>query len=98
MARDTSVSSGQIRTISGLPAMDAAQAGRWARGLLMMHNRQAETLTIDQALNVHMTALTRVDITGGTPASGQWIAGDVEHDFVNSTTRATLFRVVDTII
>ena len=27
--------------------MDAAQAGRWARGLTLMHNRDAERVTLE---------------------------------------------------
>lgn len=96
IARDAAVS-GNNAPILSLPATDNAQAGRWARGLLLMHNRKAEELTIEQGLNTGLSAMTRIEVTGETDMTGQWIAEEVEHDFLGGRTLAKLFRVIDTI-
>ena len=97
VARDAGASGSNAEVFTHLPAMNNAQAGRWARGLLLMHNRRAEDLTIEQTLDTSLSALTRVDVTGGTDMTGEWIADEVEHDFVNARTTAKLLRVVRTI-
>ena len=79
------------------PAREAAQAARWARGALLWRNRQAESLTIESEFNRGLTALARIDVTGGTDCSGEWLAQTVEHDLYNGTTRARLVRCVETI-
>lgn len=97
-ARDTAAKGGNTLTLTHLPAMNSEQAGRWARGLLMMHNRKTESVTLDITLNTRLTAMTRVDITGGTDMTGQWIVEEAEHDLFNRTTTAKLLRVVDSIL
>ncbi len=97
IARDTGIGGNSAPTITTLPARSAAQAGRWARNLLKAHNRQAEELRIEQRLNAKMGALTRIDITGETDASGAWIVEEAEHDLLHRSTSALLYRVTDTI-
>lgn len=96
-ARDANAAGGAPLTVGGLPAMDAAQAGRWARGLLLHHNRRADSLTVDSRINPGMTALVRVRVTGATCADGYWLVDEAEHDFVNDTTRTKMLRIVQTI-
>ena len=96
-ARDTNVDGSNIRVITTLPAMNAMQAGRWARNLLKDNNRQAEEVLIDQRLNTNMTALSRVSIDGGTDMDGEWIIEESEHDLKNKNTTSKLYRVIDSI-
>lgn len=76
---------------------DAATAGRWARGLLLCKNRQAEKLTLHSRFRAEWTAMLRADVTGGTTADGKWLMDEVEHDFVAGTSRVTLVRCIETI-
>lgn len=96
-AFDSSVGGGVHPIISTLPALDNAQAGRWARGLLLDHNRTAEVLELGMEYNAGMTALARIDIESSTDAAGEWVVDEVEHDFVILKTKATLLRCVTTI-
>lgn len=96
-AEDWAVPNSHAHIMADLPARNSIQAGRWARGLLLHHNRQSETLTIESAFNPGFSALTRFDITGGTEAAGAWIIEEAEHDFINKTSRATMLRCIDTI-
>lgn len=83
--------------ISDLPAMNDFQAGRWARNILRHHNLQSENLTMDSIFNPGMTAMTRIDVTGGTDAAGEWLIMDAEHDFFNKTTKVRMQRCVNTV-
>lgn len=94
-ARDTDAEGANDKTITTLPAMNAAQAGRWARNLLREINRQAEELTIEQTYNPAMAAMTRVEITGGTDMDGEWLIEEAEHDLKNKTTSARMLRVLE---
>ena len=96
-ARDTAAEGEYTITLTNLPAMDAAQAGRWARGALTMHNREAEIVIIEQEMNLALAAMERVDIGGGTDMDGQWIVDETEHDLIERTTTARLKRVIDTV-
>ena len=96
-AVDTAAIYGNDMIIPGLPAMNNAQAARWARGLILHHNRKCEIMTIRQRLNLKMTALARVNIDGGTDADGRWIVQKTEHDFINEMTETTLYRVTETV-
>ena len=78
-----------------LPARDIAQAKRFARGMLMMHNRKAETLSISSSFDAGMTSMIRVDVEGNTDANGRWLVDEVEHDLKNGTSTAKLLRVLD---
>lgn len=94
-ATDSGAEGENSRTITTLPAMSAAQAGRWARNLLRENNRQAEELTLEQSFQPAMAALNRVEISGGTDMDGSWIIEEAEHDLKNKTTSAKMFRVLD---
>lgn len=77
-----------------LPARNNIQAARWARGKLLALNRACEQVTIQTEFNPGLTALSRIDIESSAVTSGQWLIEDVEHDFVNLQTTATLRRCI----
>ena len=95
-ARDSLGEARNYRTIA-LPVSNAAQAGRWARGTLLMENRKTEQIEIKSAFNAAMRAMVRVDIEGNTQATGQWIVEGVEQDFIDGRTVTTMVRCVDTV-
>lgn len=78
--------------LAHLPAMDDAQAGRWARNLLLMRNRRAEELTFSMEFNPGLSAMVRVDVQSATDAAGEWIVDETEHDFVRGISKAKLLR------
>lgn len=96
-AYDTAVTDGDHPVITHLPAADDAQAGRWARGLLLQQNRTAEELEIGMEFNAGLTALARIDIESETDANGAWVVDLVEHDFFGKMSKATLLRCITTI-
>ena len=96
-ARDADAKGNNAPIITCLPAMDNAQAGRWARGLLLMHNRKTETLTIDKGLDTSLVPLAKVEVSGGTAMSGDWLVDDAEHDIFNGRTTANLLRVIESV-
>jgi len=96
-AYDSSADSDNHPVITTLPAMDGAQAGRWARGLLLYHNRQAEELNISMEFNAGLTALARIDIESNTDADGEWVVDEVEHDLIGLTSKTRLMRSITTI-
>ena len=65
-AEDADAPYGQREVFTDHPVTDAAQAARWARGLLLCHNRIAEELTVNMEFNPGMTAMTRIDIESAT--------------------------------
>lgn len=83
-----------IERIANAPASCAADAGRWARGLLLSNNRKAETLTVDSVLDTGITAMQRIDVDSSTDMSGSWTVDEVTHDFMGGTTSVTLCRSV----
>ena len=87
----------QYRPGGEYPVMNAAQAGRWARGLLLEKNRECETLSLDTELDNGFSALVRFDVTGGTDADGAWLVEEAEHDLIRETSRAELRRCITTI-
>lgn len=97
-ARDTAAKGSNAPILAHLPAMSSTEAGRWARGLLLTHNRQAEEITLEIKLNTRLAAMTRVDIDGNTDMNGRWIVDTAEHDLHNKTTSVRLLRVIDTIL
>lgn len=80
-----------------IPARDAGQAGRWARGLLLHENRKCEALKLESRFNIGFTAMTRIDIKGQTDAAGEWIIQEAEHDFINLTSTAVMHRCIRSI-
>ena len=96
-ARDSGAEKGYAKVITGLPAMDAATAGRWARGLLLMHNREADRLRIQTRLDAGASAMIRAEVSGNTGAAGGWIIDEAEHDLYNGTSTIQMLRIIDTI-
>ena len=97
-AEDEAAAQGRNEIRTDLPAVSSAEAGRWARGTLLMHNRMTEELEITgMAYNPGLTALERIDIDGGADASGEWLIDEVTHDFVRLKSTAVLRRCVRTI-
>jgi phage protein D len=97
-AADTKAADAADRPVyAGLPAQTNVQAGRWARGMLLCHNRLAEELTLSTTFNAALTALARVDVESDTPANGEWIVHEAEHDFVNMKTTAVMLRCITSI-
>ena len=84
-----------VAVVTGLTGVALArQAMRFARGLLMMHNREAERLNISTTFDAGMTSMIRVDVEGNTDANGQWLVDEVEHDLHNGQSTAKLLRVL----
>ncbi len=97
-ATDKNVPSNHSRIVrNDIPAKSNLQAGRWARGLLLNMNRECETLKVESGFNSDFTAMTRVDVTGGTAADGEWVIKEAEHDFLNMTSTAVMHRCVTSI-
>ena len=84
-------------TISGLAVDNDAQARRWAKGILLAHNRQSEILTIEMDFNPGYTAMVRADVSSRTDANGAWIIESVEQNLLDGRTKARMLRCVTTI-
>lgn len=97
IARDTGAAGAISRVLTCHPATDGAQAGRWARGLLLMNNRQGEQLTLGMAFNAALTAMIAIEVEGQVDGAGSWLAEEVEHDFVEGRSRVKLLRQIKTI-
>ncbi len=95
-AEDTAVTDGLSETW-GLPVSNVLQAGRWARGLLLYKNLKRESLTMDTTFDPFLTAMARLNVTGGTQADGRWIVYDATHDIYNGKTSVILHRCVETV-
>lgn len=85
------------RILTNVPVQDNIHAGRWARGLLLMQNRKAETLEIESEFNAGFSSLARIDIESGTDLNGEWIIDQSAHDFIEDRSTATLVRCIRTI-
>lgn len=97
-AEDTSVPIAHGGVTRGdAPARTQAQAGRWARGLLMDMNRRSESLSLSTTYNAGYTAMTRIDVTGSSDAVGEWLIGEARHDFMNLRSTVTMHRCLDSI-
>lgn len=95
-ARDSSAD-GQGPILTQIPVDDPATAYRWAKGLLLMHNRQAEILNIEMDFNPGYTAMARVNVKSHTDAAGQWIIDQVEQNLLDGRTKARMLRCVNSI-
>lgn len=82
--------------IGHLPACSDAQALRWARGLLLHHNRQTERLRVESEFN-GLCAMDRVDVHSGTDMHGRWLVDNVRHDLIAGTSEMEMLRCVDSI-
>lgn len=91
-AAATSSARGGRKVIEGLPVSSAADAARFARGLLCAHNRLADTLTIETTFEPLAASMVCMDITGGTDADGCWLIDECEHDMILETTEMLLHR------
>lgn len=97
-ATDGSVPTSHISTVANEhPAMNSIQAGRWAKGLLLDINRKCESLKVETELNIGFSAMTRIDITGNTDATGEWLIETAEHDFINKASTVLMRRCIRTI-
>lgn len=96
-AWDLAVPNNHTQARFDLPARNDMQAGRWARGMLLDHNRQCETLEVSSEFNAGFSALTRIDISGSTDATGEWLVEEVEHDLYNGSSLAKMNRCIYTI-
>ena len=96
-AADTDAADGPAITVSGLPAREVTQAARWAKNLLMDHNRRSETLSIESELNRGFYALSRLKIESLTELDGEWMAEEVKHDLINQRSKVKLLRCISTI-
>lgn len=95
MAWDGKARGGANQVITDIAVDGAAQARRWAKGLLMMHNRRCEILKIESVFNPGYTAMGRIDVTGRTEANGEWIIHEAEHDMIDGKSRITAYRCLD---
>ena len=91
LARHSGVT-GTIPEYRELPVENDAMACRWARGMLLSHNRLCETLSVSMDFNPGYTAMARVDVKSKTDAAGQWMIHETEQDLVNGRTRAKMVR------
>lgn len=96
-ATDSAEPQGSSRTECGLPASDVVTAGRWARGLLLKHNRRADMLTVETTFRPGWSAMVRLDVTGNTEANGEWIIDEVVHDLIAETSRAVMLRCIESV-
>lgn len=94
-ARDANVGEQHVWAVEDWPQIRTReQAGRWARGLLADRNRRSECLSIEVSFNPALTALARVDVTGGTDHDGEWIVEEAEHDLFGGWSTAKMRRCV----
>lgn len=96
-AVDNAAPSGNWAVYTELPVLDEVSGGRWARGTLLTHNRRAEELTISSEFNAGFSSMTRIDVDSGTDMAGAWIIDEAEHDFINKTSKAKMYRCINTI-
>lgn len=94
MSVDESAQEGETRVVCGLPARDPATAARWAAGMQLRHNRNAEQLTVESDFREGWSAMVRLDVTGCT-AAGKWMIDEVEHDFAEGRSKAVLVRCLE---
>lgn len=96
-AQDSAASWGFHQTYTEYPATDNAQAGRWARGLLLSQNRLAEEVTLEMEFTPSLTAMGRIDIESATDAAGEWLVEEAEHDLFGGKSKAKLLRCIRTV-
>ena len=96
-AEDTAVSGRHSRLTISAPVISDVQAGRWARGKLLNHNRKCEMVAMQNEFDPAFTAMMRIDIQGDTDASGEWLIEEVTHDLVDLTSMVKMRRCIRTI-
>ena len=82
------------RVITDIPVTGNGQAMRWAKGILLHHNRQNEILEIETDFNPGYTAMVRIDVDSKNDTRGQWIIDEVKHDMLIGRSRAKMLRCV----
>lgn len=87
----------QINLSGCLPIANNGQAKRWARGKLIALNRACESIEVESKFNAGYTAMARIDISGNADVAGQWMISEVEHDFINLKSNATLHRCITSV-
>ncbi len=93
-ASDADAAGRPERALAVPDVADSIIAGRWARGLLLSQNRQAERLKIEMDLNPALVAMERIDVEGNDAIAGEWIVDDAMHDLKNMRSEARLVRVL----
>ena len=93
VARDGQ-STGLARIITDIPVDNDAMAYRWAKGLLLMHNRQSESLNIEMDFNPGYTAMVRINVKSNSDAAGEWIIDETEQNLLDGRTRAKMLRCI----
>lgn len=91
-AQDRDAQTTNVLTLTDAPARNVQEMLRWASGLLLYENRQAETLEMETDFSPAMTAMQRIDIESITDAKGQWLIEDAEHDLINGRTTVKMAR------
>lgn len=94
IARDSG-SGGMNRVITDIPVDNDAMAYRWAKGILLSHNRQSEILNIEMDFNPGYTAMVRINVKSNTDANGKWIIDQVEQNLLDGRTKARMLRCVE---
>ena len=90
----SSEAQGANQVITNLCLDNDALAYRWAKGMLLAHNRKCEILRLESEFNPGYTAMGRLDVVSESDANGQWIIDSVEHDMMGNTSRPVLHRCV----
>ncbi len=54
-------------------------------------------MTLHTTFRSTWSAMVRIDITGDTEANGEWLIDEVEHDFIENSSRAVLFRCIESV-
>ena len=93
-AKDATAGGAQNRVITDLCVEDDATAYRWAKGILMNHNRQSEILNLTMDFNPGYTAMVHIKVSSQTDAKGDWVIDRVEQDLLNGRTKARMLRSV----
>lgn len=88
---------GKGEIVIDLPARSAAEARRWARGILLRRNQGAETLEMETEFNPAYTAMARVDISGDQYAAGEWLIEEATHDLIHRRSEIKMVRTITTI-
>lgn len=96
-AEDSAIDSSNYCTVTDLPATCAADALRWARGMLLSHNRQTEEMRLELEMLPALTAMAKVNIECGSPLAGSWLVDEAKHDLKWKKTSVKLLRCIDTI-
>ena len=96
-AADTAVAGDRQWKPDSIQPQNAKQAKRWAQGELLSVNRMCSTLRLDLAFTPGIAAMSRVDISGMGITKGQWIAGRIEQDLIQKTSRLYLRPCITTI-